>query len=65
MSIIVDILIQAGALLAIVAVVQVVAARLVLPESTLLSAIGIAIGAGYVGPSTPPTRNLPGISCIR
>lgn len=48
MSIIVDILILAGALLAIVAVVQVAAARLVLPESTLLSAIGIAIGAGYV-----------------
>ena len=48
MSIIVDILILAGVLLAIVAVVQVAAARLVLPESTLLSAIGIAIGAGYV-----------------
>ncbi|SOZ17919.1 exported hypothetical protein [Cupriavidus taiwanensis] len=48
MSIIVDILILAGVLLAIVAVVQVAAARLVLPESTLLSVIGIAIGAGYV-----------------
>ncbi|SPS00348.1 cation:proton antiporter [Cupriavidus taiwanensis] len=48
MSIIVDILILAGVLLAIIAVVQVAAARLVLPESTLLSAIGIAIGAGYV-----------------
>ncbi|TPQ33351.1 cation:proton antiporter [Cupriavidus pinatubonensis] len=48
MSIIVDVLVLAGVLLAIVAVVQVAAARLVLPESTLLSAIGIAIGAGYV-----------------
>ncbi|MGT2490767.1 cation:proton antiporter domain-containing protein [Cupriavidus basilensis] len=48
MNIVVDILILVGALLAIVAVVQVAAARLRLPESTLLSAIGIAIGAGYV-----------------
>ncbi|UZN51111.1 sodium:proton antiporter [Cupriavidus cauae] len=48
MNIIVDVLILLGALLAIVAVVQVAAARLRLPESTLLSAIGIAIGAGYV-----------------
>jgi CPA1 family monovalent cation:H+ antiporter len=48
LNIIVDILILLGALLAIVAVVQVAAARLGLPESTLLSAIGIAIGAAYV-----------------
>lgn len=48
MNIIVDVLILLGALLAIVAVVQVAAARLRFPESTLLSAIGIAIGAGYV-----------------
>ncbi|ODV44127.1 hypothetical protein AWV79_11350 [Cupriavidus sp. UYMMa02A] len=48
MSIIVDVLVLAGVLLTIVAVVQVAAARLVLPESALLSAIGIAIGAGYV-----------------
>jgi len=48
LNIVVDVLILAGALLAIVAVVQVAAARLTLPESTLLSAIGIAIGAGYV-----------------
>nr|WP_255581823.1 sodium:proton antiporter [Cupriavidus sp. AU9028] len=37
-----------GGLLAIIAVVQVAAHRSGLPESTLLSAIGIAIGAGYV-----------------
>ncbi|NUA30921.1 cation:proton antiporter [Cupriavidus basilensis] len=48
MNIVVDVLILAGALLAIVAAVQVAAAKLALPESTLLSAIGIAIGAGYV-----------------
>jgi len=48
MSIIVDVLVLAGVLLAVVAVVQVAATRLLLPESTLLSVVGIAIGAGYV-----------------
>lgn len=48
MNLIVDILILLGALLAIVAAVQVTAARLRLPESTLLSAVGIAIGAAYL-----------------
>lgn len=48
MNIVVDLLILLGGLLAIVAVVQVASHRTGLPESTLLSAIGIAIGAGYV-----------------
>lgn len=64
MSIIVDILILAGALLAIVAVVQVAAARLVLPESTLLSAIA-SPSAPATSPSTPPTPTSRTISCIR
>ena len=50
MNIIVDVLILLGALLAIVAVVQVAAARLRLPESTLLSAIGWAVFGPEAGP---------------
>jgi len=49
MSLLVDVLVLAGVLLAIMAVVQVAAACLVLPESTLLSAIGTAIDAGDPG----------------
>jgi CPA1 family monovalent cation:H+ antiporter len=48
MNLIVDVLVLIGVLLAIVAVVQVAAMKLRLPESTLLSAIGIAIGVAYL-----------------
>jgi CPA1 family monovalent cation:H+ antiporter len=46
---VVYLLLVAGALLAVVALIQTLAARLTLPESTLLALAGIGIGGAYVG----------------
>ncbi len=46
---VVILLLVAGGLLAVVALVQMLASRLTLPESTLLALAGIGIGGAYVG----------------
>ncbi|WP_163070261.1 hypothetical protein, partial [Acinetobacter nosocomialis] len=45
---VVILLLVAGGLLAVVALVQMLASRLTLPESTLLALAGIGIGGAYV-----------------
>ena len=57
---VVILLLVAGGLLAVVALVQMLASRLTLPESTLLALAGIGIGGAYV---IPPWRWRPRARC--